>query len=147
MAIPPGTHHEYNKDFCLKEYEYLRKEIEWLLTDARTVERNTLIAVGATWAWLFSNFKTVAAARWAWYIPVLFVALGALRSWGISEQFKLFHEYLKTMEAAFFADKAPEGWEHFSWEKSGWVTRSAYMFWTILFTVVVIISIRQACFP
>jgi hypothetical protein len=34
------------------------------LTDARTVERNTVIAVGATLVWLFANQEKIKDAKW-----------------------------------------------------------------------------------
>jgi hypothetical protein len=125
----PGKHVLFNKEFALKEYECLRQEIIWLLKDYRALERNVVIAVGLSWAWLFEH---KCSPRFAWFIPVLFVALGALRASGIFKQFGVFHCYVKRIESAFGADLILEGWEHFSWQKTGWVSKSAIALWLIL---------------
>ena len=66
------------KEFLLKEYESLRKEIEWMLTDIRALERNVLVAVGVTWAWLFTH-KDLPS--WVWFLIAFCAAVSmAVRS-------------------------------------------------------------------
>ncbi len=123
--------------------ESLRKEIEWLLTDARAVERNVVIAVGATWARLIVNRDKICHAKWAWCIPVLFVGLGVLRSSAILKQFGVFHKYLEELEELFSGNGCAGGWEHFSWREIEWVSRSAIYFWAVLFVATIGVGIRE----
>jgi hypothetical protein len=44
-----------NETFLLEEYKALRKEIEIYLTEARSLERSTLAAVGVIWGWLITS--------------------------------------------------------------------------------------------
>jgi hypothetical protein len=131
-----------NDAFSLKEYECLRAEIVWLLKDYRVLERNALIAVAISWAWLFENSDL---PRWAWFLPVLFVGLGALRASGIFKQFGVFHEYIAKIEEAFSRNKDLDGWEHFSWERTGWVSASATVFWVILLLSAGAIAFYEWC--
>src|ERR1700724_2612004 len=64
MAADSGIFVTSAKDFYLKEFETLRKEIGAALKDYRELERNAVIAVGATWAWLFAHKKEMPP--WAW---------------------------------------------------------------------------------
>jgi hypothetical protein len=142
MTVQKGKHSDRNYEFCLSEYVALRKEIEWLLTEESTRERNTVIAVGATWAWLFSNPEKITSAPWAWFIPVLFVVLGILRCLGNRKQWSVFHSYIERIEGVFLDSGSPGGWEHFSWGKTQW--RSTIAFWTVLFLVVAWVGVRQS---
>jgi hypothetical protein len=124
-----GLYSENGKEFCLKEYEALRKEVEWLLQDYRTLERYAIVAVGVSWAWLFHEQKTVPV--WAWWFPVLFAVLGGVRAYGILKAFKALGKYLKTVEDFFYKEGGPSGWEHR--EKKGSSTSlAAGTFWAIL---------------
>lgn len=123
-----------HESFRLSEFKALREEILWLLKDYRALERNTVIAVGLSWVWLFSHpdAKT-APPTFAWFMPVLFVALGALRASAILKQFRVFHEYIREVEGRFLdSSDHPPGWEHYSWEKTGWVAESAVVLWVML---------------
>jgi hypothetical protein len=111
------------KDFYLKEYESQRKQVEWLLRDYRTLERNVVIAVGVTWGWLF---KQNCVPKWAWFIPCLFASLGALRALGIEKSGYALKEYIKLLEAAFSHWDDPGGWEH-RFEKIRLI-KTAYLF-------------------
>jgi hypothetical protein len=46
---------EYPRDYYLKEFDTLRKEIDWMLQDSRAVERNVVIAIGVFWAFLIKE--------------------------------------------------------------------------------------------
>ena len=133
-----GTCIDNAADFYLKEYECLRKEIQWLLKDYRDLERNAVIAIGLTWAWLFER-KPPAGA---WFIPILFAALGALRASGIITSFHNYHEYIIRVEDAFTRPGDPGGWEHTLRRGSG-VSKGAYLFWLVLIVVTVIVAIYR----
>jgi hypothetical protein len=126
------------EEFYLKEYECLRHEIEWLLKDYRALERNVVIAVGLTWAWLFEK----RAPRWTWVIPILFAVLGAIRASGIIKSFRGFHGYISQLEDAFSRPGDPGGWQHSPWHKTG-AARGAYWFWSILIGATVLVAIYR----
>src|ERR1700722_3211808 len=92
------------KEFLLKEYESLRKEIEWMLTDVRALERNVLVAVGVTWAWLFTHQDLPC---WVWCFPSLFVALGCVRAVGMIWAFGQFRTYIKKIESTLLPEPDP----------------------------------------
>lgn len=144
MIVPAGTHSIRSRAFYLKEFVCLRDEIVWLLKDYRALERNAVIAVGVSWAWLFKEGNT--SIRLAWFIPVLFATLGALRASGIFKQFGVFHGYVESVESAFVELGGPQGWEHFSWGKSGWVSQSAFVFWVALLVSTVGIGVYEGVF-
>jgi len=126
------------EEFYLKEYECLRKEIEWLLKDYRALERNVVIAVGLTWAWLFEK----RAPKWTWVIPILFAVLGAIRASGIIKSFGGFHNYISQLEDAFTRTGDPGGWQHSPWHKTG-AARGAYWFWSVLIGATVLVAIYR----
>ncbi len=130
------------KDFLLKEYESLRKEIEWMLTDIRALERNVLVAVGVTWAWLFTH-KDLPG--WAWLFPCLFVALGCVRVVGMIRAFGHFREYITKIEGTFLAGQNPMGWEHFSQGRTG-ASSGSWIFWTLLIATTLLVAfVRGRC--
>ena len=126
MSTATGKHADSAKEFHLKEYEYLRREIEWLMTYYRSLERNVVVAVGVTWGWLFSNRQQLP--RWTWFIPCLFSFLGTLRSITLVRDHDHLHEYLYRVEKAFSSANDPGGWEHFR-EAAVWKSRSVSVFW------------------
>jgi|ERR1700686_1465972 len=125
-------------EFYLKEYEYLRREIEWLLKDYRALERNVVIAVGITWGWLLAQRQLIP--DWAWWVPFLFSALGAIRATGILHTFGVFAQYLSRLEESFSCSDDPGGWEHFAPGKIA-TARTAVLFWTILIAATVAVAI------
>jgi hypothetical protein len=128
------------KDFLLKEYESLRKEIEWMLTDIRALERNVLVAVGVTWAWLFTQ-KNLPG--WVWFFPCLFVALGCVRALGIIKAFGHFRDYIAKIESAFLPGENPEGWEHFCKGKTG-ASTGGWIFWALLVVTTLFVALVRA---
>lgn len=137
-----GKYSAHSKDFYLKEYELLRKEIEVHLADMRSVERNVAAAVGATWAWLATH-STPPLPRWAWLIPVLFVILGMLRCFGLWKQFGNFHNYLECVEECFSGKQDPGGWEHFLGLGNTTLFQSTGTFWVVLSLATVGIAIYE----
>jgi hypothetical protein len=80
-------HSDSSTEFFLKEYEALRKEIEWLGKDQRDLERNVTIAIGLMWVWLLKDGTSVA--RVAWWMPVLLAILGFIRTIYLSKPIHL----------------------------------------------------------
>jgi hypothetical protein len=128
MAEKTGKYAGDAKEFYLKEYECLRREIEWLLQDYRTLERNVVLAIGVTWAWLFTH---TTHPRLAWWIPVLFAVLGAIRAYGIHQGFAKLGNYIKLLEENFSGLGDPEGWQHKIPGKFG-TSKGAATIWFLL---------------
>lgn len=127
-AMADGKHAAHNTEFYLKEYESLRKELDWHNEYVRSTEKAVALAVGVVWAWLVTHPQ----AKWPWFIPVLFVVLGILRSISVSRHFGRLHEYLKQLESAFSANGDPGGWEHYLRWQSQSLSKSSIAFWTVL---------------
>jgi hypothetical protein len=90
--------------FRLEEYKALRKEIEIYTQESRALERYTIVALGATWAWLIVN----KVHEWVpWTIPPLLVVAVALRGLGFLAHFRHMGEYLAEVEKSF----GVQGWE------------------------------------
>jgi len=136
------------KEFYLKEFESLRKEIMETLKDYHALERNAVIAVGATWAWLFHEGNEAKTALshppppWAWFIPLVFVALGASRAAGLMKSFGIFHRYIEKVEVYLTEHGGPEGWEHFSWKET-WAGASAWAFWATIALAALFVGVYQ----
>jgi hypothetical protein len=133
------------KEFYLKEYEFLRREVEIAISDYRATERNIVIAVGVSWAWLYQVRKEVP---WeAWLVPCLFVVLGILRTYSDETFFRSAHKYLTRVEESFSSANDPGGWEH--WEHANvarnWTRFSAVLFWTFLLLSTIAVAIFEIC--
>ena len=157
MTDETAKHTDWAKDFYLKEYECLRKEIMFLLKDCRDLERNVVVAVGISWAWLLD--KNAMVPRWAWWIPCLFAALGAVRVWGIMKSFGVYRLYVGGVEEAIVLPDGPGGWEHFlgsqviiargiqkRFPKAKIDTsKFAFVFWAILIFATVAVALFERC--
>jgi hypothetical protein len=142
MERQPGKHAENAKEFYLKEYECLRKEVELLLEDHRTLERNVVIAVGATWGWLFNDHHNNQVTQWGWFIPCLFALLGIVRVIGNAKFFLVTNAYIEKIEDAFFSTGDPGGWDHFSFGKT-WIRQSTIAFWSILLISTFVVAVYE----
>src|ERR1700722_16814144 len=109
-AETSGIFSEKSDAFYLSEYACLRKEIELLLEDYRTLERNVVFAVGISWAWLIGKNAPVF---WIFIIPFVFAVLGTVRATGIHTSFRKLRNYIQTLESAFIKSGGPTGWEHY----------------------------------
>jgi hypothetical protein len=133
-----------SKEFYLKEYESLRREVEWLLKDYRDLERNVLIAIVASWVWLLE--KGTALPPVVWFLPLLFALIGGMRATGIMQAFTNFHRYISEIELAFRSPGDPVGWEHFP--KRGRFARSATsrfagVFWGLVLLLTGIVAVYE----
>src|SRR5437763_4941077 len=95
MERQAGIFSAKSEEFYLKEFESLRKEIEFVEQEQRSVERNALIGVGIAWGWLWSTKKP--APDWAYLIPCLFSGLCCIRAYGIMRVYDVFTSYLVTV--------------------------------------------------
>jgi hypothetical protein len=126
VSEPESVH----DDFYLLEYKALRSEIENMLKDARSVERNVALSVGAIWAWLAVQ-PTAVVPKQVWLLPVLLVVLGAYRSSALLKTFGVMSLYIQKMEKRF-CDNEIEGWENFSNPRRAWMSKSGGALWAVL---------------
>jgi len=121
-----------SEEFYLKEFESLRKEIETVEQDQRSLERNVVVAVAVAWGWLWSRDKEPPA--WAYVVPCLLTTLGWLRARGVKQVYGLFTSYLLTVEESFWKPGAPKGWHHHITKPGTETTfmKGANQFWIIL---------------
>ena len=91
--------------FMLEEFKALRSEIELYLTEVRGLERNTIIAVGAIWAWLIHE-RVIDI--WAWSIPIALTLVVAVRVAAVSIHFNSTRSRIRVIEDEFKV----LGWEH-----------------------------------
>ena len=124
-------------EFYLKEFEALRREVDGAVEHARTVHRNAVVAVGASWAWLFHERDNVPG--WAWLLPVLFVVIGYLEIEATSSFLLSCGGYIKSIESAFLSEGAPGGWEHYPKRKT-WNSRVRTAFWFLLGVAVIVVA-------
>jgi hypothetical protein len=117
-------------DFYFLEYKALRSEIENMLKDARSVERNVVLSVGAIWAWLAVQPKADVPKQ-VWLLPVFLVVLGAYRSSALLKTFGVMSLYIQKIEKRFCNEEI-EGWETFSLPRKVWISRSGVALWVVL---------------
>jgi hypothetical protein len=94
-----------------------------VLKDYHGFERNILMPVGVTWAFIGEK----QTPSWTYYIPVLFALLGAVRTHGINKTSKRFYAYLLQLEESF----SKTGWEHSfagkTWLSEAQLSTGAYL--------------------
>jgi hypothetical protein len=137
MSHTSGVYGGKSEEFHLMEYECLRREIEVVLQDTRSLEKYIVVAIGAIWAWLHS----IKTADWMWCIPCLFAILGAIRAFGINKSFGVFHMYILKLEEAYVKTGAPEGWEHFIEKHDTGYGKGSVLFWTLLILATIVVAI------
>jgi hypothetical protein len=142
--ITAKKHADGAKDFYLKEYECLRKEIDMVLKDHRALERNIVVVVGVIWAWLLDEHHAhnMYIPPWAWFIPCLFVVLGIMRATGNATFFTVTNEYIHRVEDVFSSDGDPGGWDHFSLGRT-WIRKSTIAFWSLLLISTIVVAFYE----
>jgi hypothetical protein len=124
-----GTSSGQAREFLLKEYECLRKEIELYQQTSAALERNIVFVIGVSWAWLFSVRAEVPAL--AWLIPCLFALLGFIRALNKRRFSRNVHAYLMKVEDEFLGGHQAGGWEHWT-DNRAWSPVSTALFWLLL---------------
>jgi hypothetical protein len=120
------AHHE----FKLKEFELLRKEIEYRTAGQERVERNVVIAIIAIYAWLalLDTSKLQPPIQdvypYLYWLPFLIVVMGAARFWDDHNVISNIGRYIARQEKIV---NSPDGGgenspEHFKPAKYGPVT-------------------------
>jgi hypothetical protein len=137
--VLPGKHRDKSGEFYLKEFECLRREIELVIQFARTLERNVVVAIGISWAWLFHERDAVP--RWSWLIPCFFAFLGAIRAFGNFRYFMSTAHYLKKVELTFSDGSDPGGWHRFA--PRSWTRASVLAFWALLIFATIGVTVYE----
>ena len=127
---PHCVFEDQSADFYLKEYELLRKDMDALSNEYQALEKNAVVAVGITLAWLFH--ERAYMPKWAWFIPFLFAILGTSRSKGLAQTFEIMNRYTKKIERSFSRFDSPGGWTHHS-DREGLQPEGLISFWRVLF--------------
>jgi hypothetical protein len=105
----PDPRPEMRRDFHLKEYESLKKEVADQIEHSRKLEIYVLGGLAAFYAWFSSARQVPNTVLW---IPVVLSALGAFRSWAVGRRVGEIAFYLRRMEYAFaWNDSHLFGWE------------------------------------
>jgi hypothetical protein len=121
--------------FQLKQYESLRREIEWNLDQLRKLELYAVIATGAIWGFVVGKWDffllypalMIAAAA----LPIPLILCGYFRYRGTIESIERIAGYIREhIERQF----ACNGWEHYLHGPAGkgkwrWVKRSERIVW------------------
>ncbi|GEM_PF-3840409 len=108
-------------DFSHRKEEYLslRKEIESMLLELSTLEKNCVLAIAAVYAWLAAPPTTHSRlspfhAIVAWGIPLFLPIFGSLRAYSINNHFGTIRKYILSIEdVTAKSDNTFKGWEHF----------------------------------
>lgn len=132
---------EQQFNFRLKEFEYLRREIELLLAEDRMTERYIIVAVATIWAWLATQ-RLPPFFGLAWWIPVFIVVAGLLRLWVIVKRFGCFGSYLIEFESALNI----AGWENFL-KKNARIRPFeicvSFFFWTTVLGATIAVAMKE----
>lgn len=137
--VIPGKFQDKSADFYLQEYEYMRREVEIVIKFARELERNVVVAVGISWAWLFRERQNIPG--WSWLFPCLFVILGVMRAYGNTVYFRAVNNYLTMVERTIVGDSAPRGWHRYT--ERNWTRLSVLGFWSLLFISTVAVALWE----
>jgi hypothetical protein len=126
----------------LSQYSLLREEVVSHVAETRRVEVYAVGGVAAVYAWLVTHGIELSAA---WFIPVMFPLLGAIRSYALFKRVQLIAIYLRDLEVYWFGASSPHGWERFFEEKvrktketGSRVSFTAFLLWAALMVVTVI---------
>lgn len=139
-----GVYGEHGAEFHLQEFGALRAEVLALLETLRSLERNVVVAIGVSWAWLIDKGQNTP--KWSWFVPVLFAVLGSWRVHGILRFFGEFREYFEQLEDSYKGDlDGPVGWQHFTANKAK-VSDGTFAFWATLVLVTLAAAVWEAFF-
>ena len=135
LAPPPPDLFVAGKEFHLKEYESLKKELGELVEHSRKLEIYAVGGIAAFYAWYFT-VKTSSVPPGALYIPVLLAFLAGLRSWSVLIRITEIAKYIVRVEAAFSLPNFDViGWETYRSKPendSSPFLASASVFWSTL---------------
>ena len=132
------------QEFHLREYESLRKEIEFATQEMRSIETYVLIATGAVWTWLASANSEPPFAKIAWWIPLLFAVLGALKTFALYRGIERMSSYIQKLEQYFCNTRVSSGWEthvHTREVRENFLNIYMYIFWIIMIAISIVVPL------
>jgi hypothetical protein len=97
----------YQKNFYLKEYESLRKELEFLSNDLRNLEKYVIFSIAAIWSWLLTQTTPeggvdIKYLKLAWRgIPLILSVFGIARAASLYVGIQKISTYLRGVENDF----------------------------------------------
>jgi hypothetical protein len=71
------------KELLLKQYDTLRKEIEFFIAEANTLGYHGALGTGAIWAAVFSNFVDKNIPLAAFFIPFILALIFSMRNYNV----------------------------------------------------------------
>jgi hypothetical protein len=102
--------------FHIEQFKALRVEIDESTKEIRAVQRYVAAAVGGIWAWLATH--SVKLPWWAWWMPVVLVALGFIQCAMLLREVRRLGTYIRTVENALrLSDLVTRGWETYLFEE------------------------------
>ncbi len=141
ITIPPASLTDFfsaRKEFHLKEYESLKKELADLVEHSRKIEIYAVGGIAAFYSWFL--LKVPNPPHIALYIPIIVAVLGSFRSWSVLTRIQEIASYLREVEDVFaLRDLGLTGWEtHRRTKSSSPFVSSAAVFWLVLVAVSVV---------
>ena len=134
---------DHAAQFALQEHSLLRTEIVSTIADARSVERNVIVAIGVVWGFLALH-PPAGRDVWAWWVAPLFVIMGGLRILALDRLFRNFSEYLQQTETAFTEADGIEGWERYLSRSRRSLLLTSLCFILVIFVATVAVAVYKS---
>lgn len=136
-------------DFHMKEYTSLRSQMSSHVDAMRALERYVAAAVAALYSWILLKHHDIGEhglldpSNLLWYLPVVVVAFGGLRSMAMSKRTRKLAQYTQEIENKY-ADSNLGGWENFLVaSRSSSMLLSRRALWVFLLVGSLILSISS----
>ena len=122
----------FDREFHLKEYDTLRKEIMARVDEARKTAQFVIVVAGAIWAWLITNNASKTIPNIAYWLPFFVMLLGLIRSIAVLITISRITKYLRKLELILCEKSLLKGWETFVEAERTFLTDSAAIaFWVV----------------
>lgn len=138
-------------DFLLTEYQACISERKDIIQETNNLERNSLIALGIVWTWLYSQNSVQGGMNdVAWFIPFFIILMSVLRVRSLNIFLESTEEYLRKLEIELGKEDGMFGrFKNLRKSKKNGKNRktllgiSAYLYWGFLLIVSLVIPICQ----
>lgn len=140
-------------DFLITEYQACISERKDIIHETNNLERNSLIALGIVWTWLYSqNAVNGGMKDIAWFIPFFIIGMSALRVKSLNVMLESTETYLQSLEVELgkkdgmfqqykkLRKKTKKGRK-----RKTLLGFSAYLYWGMLVLVSIVIPLFQIC--
>ncbi|NOQ75611.1 MAG: hypothetical protein GQ574_26625 [Crocinitomix sp.] len=140
-------------EFLITEYQACISERKDIIHETNNLERNSLIALGIVWTWLYTQSTIhVGIKDIAWFIPFFIIAMSALRVRSLNLILESTEDYLRNLEIELGkADGMFTRYKALRKRKNGRKKKSligisAYLYWGLLILVSLVIPLYQILF-